>query len=57
MNNDYELFVFTGSCKVSGLMKSIDNKLPPASVLERGANAVRTYWNSKNLRKRQEIKN
>jgi hypothetical protein len=34
-------------------MKSVDNKLPPASVLESGANAVRTYWNNKNLRKRK----
>jgi hypothetical protein len=34
------------------LMGGIDKKLPPVNVLERGANAVRKYWNNKNLRKR-----
>jgi len=56
MNDDYELFVFDG--KVGGptwLMKSIDKKLPPASILERGAEAVRAYWNNKNLRKRKGV--
>jgi len=51
--DDFELFVFDGKCKVSGLMSVIDHKLPPASVLERGSEAIRTYWNSKNLRKRK----
>lgn len=30
-----------------------DKHLPPDSVLERGAKAVRSYWNAKNLRKRR----
>jgi hypothetical protein len=33
-------------------MRDIDKKMPPAAVLERGADAVRKYWNNKNLRKR-----
>ncbi len=37
-------------CMVS--MKSLDNKLPPDSILEKGADSIRTYWNSKNKRKR-----
>lgn len=53
MNDDFELFVFTGTYTISGQMKAIDHKLPPASVLERGSEAIRTYWNSKNLRKRK----
>jgi len=40
-------------CEV--LMKGIDTKLPPASVLESGADAIRTYWNGKN--KRRRVKN
>ena len=31
-----------------------DPHFPPESVLERGADAVRTYWNNKNLRKRNK---
>ncbi len=51
--NDFELFVFDGHCsKISTRMKSIDSKLPPVSVIERGSDAIRTYWNNKNLRKR-----
>lgn len=37
-------------------MGSIDKIMPPVSVLERGADAVRAYWNAKNLKKR-EVKN
>ena len=40
-------------CTVS--MKSLDNKLPPEAILERGSDAIRTYWNSKN--KRRRVKN
>ena len=36
------------------LMSSIDKKMPPASVLERGADAIRAYWNNKNLKKRSK---
>jgi len=36
-------------CEVS--MKAIDHKLPPANILERGAQSIRTYWNSKNKRR------
>ncbi len=34
-------------------MAAVDKKMPPVSVLERGAQAVRNYWNQKNLRKRE----
>jgi len=51
--DDFELFVFDGKCKVSGLMTPIDHKLPPASVLSNGSEAIRNYWNNKNLRKRK----
>ena len=33
-------------------MTSIDNKIPPVKVIEKGANAIRSYWNNKNLKKR-----
>lgn len=36
-------------------MKAVDNRMPPVGVLERGANAVRAYYNAKNLRKREVI--
>ena len=54
MNEDYELFEWSGTTqKYSMQMKSIDTKLPPAKTIERGADAIRTYWNGKNLRKRK----
>jgi hypothetical protein len=37
------------------LMSPIDKQMPPVGVLERGANAVRAYYNAKNLRKRKEV--
>ncbi len=39
-------------CHVS--MSSPDSKMPPAAILEKGANAIRSYWNGKNLRKRSK---
>lgn len=51
--NDFILFEYNGrKTIISDVMKSIDTKLPPVSVLVRGADAVRKYWNNKNLRKR-----
>jgi len=52
--DDFELFVFDGKLpSISNIMKAIDHKLPPASILERGSEAIRKYWNNKNLRKRK----
>ena len=54
--NDFVLFdePYTIHSKVphNTRMKSIDTKLPPDSILERGADSIRTYWNGKNKRKR-----
>lgn len=56
MNNDFVLFNEPYTirkkmpCEVS--MKSIDDKLPPDSILTRGPDSIRTYWNGKNKRKR-----
>jgi len=33
--------------------QKIDKHLPGDNILESGPNAIRAYWNSKNLRKRQ----
>ena len=55
MNDDYELFVWDGTTThYSNQMKSIDTKLPPVKTIERGADAIRTYWNGKNLRRRKQ---
>lgn len=55
--NDYKLFdePYTIKkkipCHVN--MSCVDRVFPPDSILEKGANAIRTYWNNKNLRKRE----
>ncbi len=54
MNEEYELFVWDGTTShYSNQMKSIDKKLPPVRILERGPDSIRTYWNGKNKRKRK----
>ena len=40
-------------CRV--VMAAIDKKLPPASVMEGGAEYIRWYWNNKNYRKRARL--
>ena len=35
-------------------MSRIDNKLPPNTILEGGAESIRDYWNDKNLRRRKD---
>ena len=56
MNNDFELFVFTGSCKVSGNMQKHDPFFPPNTTLERGADSIRSYWNAKAKREGERRK-
>ena len=57
--NDFVLFLepYTVKRKVpcEVLMKNIDTKLPPHSVINNGSKAIRTYWNNKN--KKRRVKN
>ena len=54
MNDNYELFVFTGSCKISHIMPNNDPRFAPDSIIEHGAESIRRYWNMKNLRRREK---
>ncbi len=55
INDEYELFVFNGSCKISDSMDKPDPNFPPNTIIQRGSEAIRQYWNNKNLRKRKKI--
>lgn len=59
--NDFVLFdePYTIHRKIpySVSFQNKDSHFPPDNVLENGSEAVRTYWNNKNLRKRIEVKN
>ncbi len=55
-NDDFVLFdepyTITKKVPCHVNMTSIDSKMPPVATLEKGANAIRAYWNNKNIRRR-----
>ena len=58
LNEDFELFVFDGKLpSISSNMQKADEHFPPNSILSKGDEAVRAYWNRKNLRKRVKNEN
>lgn len=55
VKDEYELFVFDGKvARPSSLMPSNDPRFAPDSIIERGAESIRRYWNMKNLRRRKK---